>query len=260
MQLEVSLLDLWGLFAVRLNVLTGMPHSAIATGQSGIARVSEALQAHIWPSEPRRRPVRGRSSSSRSAEQPSSEQDMEATAASEAAPRSRARKDSDASSGFDDDFAPFITAESKNVVLADAPTSPSFNDFRDLEETAFPGRQTTLDDSVTGNKDDDEDPTAHLADMFASLLGLREKAMGIQDHDKRLDFAEDIALKFAKQLDLLLENEDKQDSLKESSPPLSEHEDSVREAKPSDLDDDEDDESSSDADDDSSIGSTSKRA
>lgn len=111
----------------------------------------------------------------------------------------RSRRDSNASSseGFEDNFAPFVSAAARDTVLSAAPTSPS------LDDTSVPTFPSTSDyppfeDTSEG------DPTAHLADMFASFAGLRERAMNMQDRNQKMDYAEEIAMKFAKQLDLLM--------------------------------------------------------
>lgn len=113
-------------------------------------------------------------------------------------PRSR-RRDSNASSsdGFDDNFAPFVSAASRDATLSAALSSPSLDD---TSVPTFPSESdyTPFDDAG------EEDPTAHLAEMFASFAGLREKALNMQDRNQKMDFAEDIAMKFAKQLDLLM--------------------------------------------------------
>lgn len=98
-----------------------------------------------------------------------------------------AKTDSATPTGFEDDFSPFVAADSPVGIH----TITSFSDS--LEE----------DNNVLGLGHDDQDPTAHLTSLFASLAGLREQAMAIQDDDERKDFAAKIALDFARQLDAL---------------------------------------------------------
>lgn len=59
--------------------------------------------------------------------------------------------------------------------------------------------------------DDEIDPTAGLAAIFARLAGLREQAAGIKDENARKEFAAEIALSFARQLDALA-SEDNMDA------------------------------------------------
>lgn len=114
----------------------------------------------------------------------------------------RPRRDSNASStdGFDDNFAPFVSAASGNHTLAAALSSPS------LDDTSAPKFPSSSDYPPFADAGE-EDPTAHLTDMFASFAGLREKALNMQDRNQRMNFAEEIAMKFAKQLDLLMGDE-----------------------------------------------------
>lgn len=112
----------------------------------------------------------------------------------------RPRQDSDASSAsddFEDNFAPFVSAAARDTVLSAAPMSPSLDD---TTAPTFPSSS----DYPPFDGPGEEDPTSHLADMFASFAGLRERAMDMQDRNQKMDFAEEIALRFAKQLDLLM--------------------------------------------------------
>lgn len=127
------------------------------------------------------------------------EQDAEASTS-----QRRSRRNSNASStseGFDDNFAPFVSAAARDTVLSAAPTSPS------LDDTSLPTFPSSSDYPPMDDGSGEEDPASHLADMFASFAGLREKAMSMQDRNQKMDFAEEIALKFAKQLDLLMGDE-----------------------------------------------------
>lgn len=119
--------------------------------------------------------------------------------------RHRTRRDSNASSdhGFDDNFSPFISAASRDATLAAALSSPSLDD---TSVPTFPSSAASGDYQPFGDARE-EDPTAHLADMFASFAGLRERALNMQDRHQKMDFAEEIAMKFAKQLDLLMGEE-----------------------------------------------------
>lgn len=170
----------------------------VLSGQSGISRVSEALQAHIWPLDPRSSKPRTQ------AARVSEDSDDEDEDTDGPISQHRSRRDSTTSStsdGFDDNFAPFVSAAARDTVLSAAPTSPS------LDDTSLPTFPSSSDYPPMDDNTGEEDPASHLADMFASFAGLREKAMNMQDRNQKMDFAEEIALKFAKQLDLLMGDE-----------------------------------------------------
>lgn len=131
--------------------------------------------------------------------------DTDAREATTSSTRHRARRDSNTSSsdGFDDNFSPFISAASRDATLSAALSSPSLDD---TSVPTFPSSAAS-EDYQPFDDAGEEDPTAHLADMFASFAGLRERALNMQDRTQKMDFAEEIAMRFAKQLDLLMGEE-----------------------------------------------------
>lgn len=83
--------------------------------------------------------------------------------------------------GFDNDFSPFVSSSSS----------------RSLPE----------DEAIFELEDAERDPTSQFSALFSSLSALREQAQDILDDDSRKDFAADVALRFARQLDALMGTE-----------------------------------------------------
>ena len=94
--------------------------------------------------------------------------------------------------GFEDDFSPFVSS------------SPSR-----LEE----------DEAILFGDDTERDPTEQFSALFSSLSSFREQAQNMPDDERRKDFAAEMALRFAKQLDTMLGTED--DDLQEDTARLS---------------------------------------
>lgn len=70
-----------------------------------------------------------------------------------------------------------------------------------LEADASPVEDA--EEAFGGDWSDESDPTAGFSAILAQLAGLREKAAGIKDESARKDFAAEIALSFARQLDAM---------------------------------------------------------
>lgn len=179
------------------------------TEDSALSRLSAALQAHTWPAAALAKPAAA-------AEPAKSPVSIHVT------------------SGFDDDFSAFVdssTAQHENgnerdvqqSRMARSTSTPNASqqqhdhrqhDYRHLSQTDdYDDEQQLLSRLASGNDADgneDEDPTAALTSLFMSLSGLRERASEIQDSDARKDFAEQAALRFARQLDLMLAKEDEE--------------------------------------------------
>jgi hypothetical protein len=103
-------------------------------------------------------------------------------------------KASKAELAFDDDFAPFVSSSDASSSSHKDPQRPE-----DWEKEL-----ALVDDGDDGSTD----PTARLANMFASLADLKDQAMSLPEGDRRKDFAAEIAMKFAKQLDSLIKDDD----------------------------------------------------
>ena len=84
--------------------------------------------------------------------------------------------------GFDDDFSPFVSSSSS----------------RSVEE----------EEAVLSGEDNERDPTDQFSALFSSLSAFREQAQSMPDDEKRKDFAADVAMRFAKQLDALMGTDD----------------------------------------------------
>lgn len=84
--------------------------------------------------------------------------------------------------GFDDDFSPFVSSASS----------------RSVEEEA----------TILSGDDIERDPTDQFSALFSSLSAIRKQAQSMPDDDKRKDFAADVAMRFAKQLDALMGTEE----------------------------------------------------
>lgn len=82
--------------------------------------------------------------------------------------------------GFEDDFSPFISSASSRSAPED------YAVFADRAE---------------------KDPTEELSALFGSLSAFREQAQSMPDNDRK-DFAADVALRFARQLDALMGTSD----------------------------------------------------
>jgi len=176
---------------------------------SGFARLVEALQAHIWPNSemlPRRTPYPAPRRSLGDDDRLSSEEDLDSQDL-HALPRQQSGADS--SNGFEDDFAPFVSAETSGAAgpsaadpLEAGPRSPGSRAPAAVSASFGGSEEEDVIERYDG-EEEEEDPAAHLSSMFAALAGLREQAMAMPDEDKRREFAAKVALDFAKQLDAL---------------------------------------------------------
>ena len=87
--------------------------------------------------------------------------------------------------GFEDDFAPFVSGDPGQLQKLEG------SSVRDAGE------------GMGADWEDESDPTAGFSAIFAQLAGLRDQAAGIKDENARKDFAAEIALSFARQLDAM---------------------------------------------------------
>lgn len=166
-------------FTIRLQLTAFIP------GRTGAARIAEALQARIWPnSEVASSSIHKRLPAA--CEDSEDEEDVAAQSATPAANPSASGPGDEAAPGFEDDFAPFVSAS--------APGG---------ESAAFSLPSNLLSGDLDAQ--DPTDPTAKLTSLFASLTGFREQAMSMPDA-KRKDFAAEVAMRFAKQLDELVDS------------------------------------------------------
>lgn len=175
--------------------------TCIHAGQTGLARLSEALQAHMWPNS-QMAPRIPRSAALVSEDEedhiPEPSQASKPAYLSEAAKPTTLPVQQGSQSGFEDDFTPFISSSSA---------------------------ETDLDDPDIPDEDDESDPTAHLTSMFASLVGMREQALAMPNDSRRKDFAAEAAMRFARQLDAMLgeESDDVPDVVPEKPEKMGKH-------------------------------------
>ena len=99
---------------------------------------------------------------------------------------------------FDDNFAPFVS--STRLVSHIESTDPSSFPSISGETPSF------LD--FDNEPSEVDDPTLHLSSMFAALSGFRDQAMAMPEGERRKDFAAEIALRFARQLDAVMGDEE----------------------------------------------------
>ena len=171
-----------------------------SAGRTGLARLDEALEAHIWPDSEmmdRRilstwseelplsavRGVLGDGPKEGKSDYSLTLNDVVAASipsASGGAPL------------FDDDFAPFVSAPmASSGTISACSSSPSVGPA----------------DSVLDQEDFD-DPTLQLSSMFTALSSYREQAMAMPDGEARKDFAAEVALRFARELDAMMGDDD----------------------------------------------------
>ena len=132
----------------------------LSPDQSGLARLAEALQAHAWSGA---RMKSSRTTRSRALNGPAEA----GTTLSDTSIHPQSAK-----TGFEDDFAPFVSADSFHAGLDDAESHR-----------------------------DPENAQEQMAALFAQLAYMRDQALSMPNDDRRRDFAADVAMRFAKHLD-----------------------------------------------------------